>query len=92
MKIITIVILVYNCNSVAWRDITIVMSEHLVAWIRQVATLSDTDLPKYLQIRQFIGQDLFTLESCFLTQEEFSSYTLQALKWDYTMCHLYIGY
>ena len=92
MKIITIVILVYNCNSVAWRDITIVMSEHLVAWIRQVATLSDTDLPKYLQIRQFIGQDLFTLESCFTTQKEFNSYTLQAFKWNYAMCHLYIAY
>ena len=49
-------------------------------------------MPKYLQIRQFIGQDLFALESCFPTQKEFSSYTMQALKWNYTMCHLYIGY
>jgi hypothetical protein len=39
-----------------------------------------------------MGQDLFALESCFLTQKEFSSHTLQALTWNYTMCHLYILY
>ena len=49
-------------------------------------------LPKYLQTRQFIGQDLVALEGCFPNQKEFNDYTLNAFKWNYTMCHLYIGY
>ncbi|KAH6563679.1 hypothetical protein BASA50_002712 [Batrachochytrium salamandrivorans] len=49
-------------------------------------------MPKYLQIRQFIGQDLFALEDCFSNQNDFSEYTKQAFKWDYAICHLYIGY
>ncbi|KAJ1508573.1 hypothetical protein HMI55_006810 [Coelomomyces lativittatus] len=46
----------------------------------------------YLQMRQFIGQDLAALESCFKTQKEFNSYTVENFKWNYAMCHLYIGY
>ncbi|KAI8891753.1 hypothetical protein BC833DRAFT_613363 [Globomyces pollinis-pini] len=48
--------------------------------------------PAYLQMRQFIGQDLAALESCFETQKEFNSYTVENFKWNYAMCHLYIGY
>ena len=55
-------------------------------------TRTNGPMPKYLQIRQFIGQDLFALESCFLTQKEFSCHTSQPLKWEYAMCYLYIGY
>jgi len=49
-------------------------------------------LPKYLQTRQFIGQDSFALEGCFPNQKEFNDYTLKAFKWNHTMCHLYITY
>ncbi len=49
-------------------------------------------MPKYLQIRQFIGQDLFALEDCFPNQNEFNDYTQQKFRWNYAMCHLYIGY
>jgi hypothetical protein len=49
-------------------------------------------LPKYLQTRQFIGQDLVALEGCFPNQKEFNDYTLKTFKWNYTMCQLYIGY
>ncbi len=28
----------------------------------------------------------------YAVSQEFRSYTLQALKWNYTVCHLYIGY
>jgi hypothetical protein len=45
-----------------------------------------------LQIRQFIGQDLVALEGCVPNQKEFNNCTLKAFKWNYTMCHLYIGY
>lgn len=48
--------------------------------------------PAYLQMRQFIGQDLAALESCFETQKEFNSYAVENFKWNYAMCHLYIGY
>jgi hypothetical protein len=41
-----------------------------------------------MQTRQFIGQDLFALER----KKDISSYTLQALKCNYTMYHLYIVY
>jgi hypothetical protein len=34
-------------------------------------------LPKYLQTRQFIGQDLVALEGCFPNQKEFNDYTLK---------------
>jgi hypothetical protein len=71
-----------------------VLTRRIVIYKSELPTNNRTNgpMPKYLQIRQFIGQDLFALESCFPTQKEFSSYTLQALKWNYTMCHLYIGY
>ena len=49
-------------------------------------------LPKYLQTRQFIGQDLVALEGCFPNQREFNDYTLKTFKWNCTMCNLYIGY
>ncbi len=39
-----------------------------------------------------IGQDLVALEGCFPNQKEFNDYTLKTFKWNYTMCHLYIGY
>ena len=32
-------------------------------------------MPKYLQIRQFIGQDLLSLEGCFPNQKQFVDYT-----------------
>ena len=35
-------------------------------------TRSNGPMAKYRQTRQFIGQDLFALESCFLTQKEFN--------------------
>jgi hypothetical protein len=71
-----------------------VLTRRIVIYKSELPTNNRTNgpMPKYLQIRQFIGQDLFALESCFTTQKDFSSYTLQALKWNYTMCHLYIGY
>ena len=71
-----------------------VLTRRIVIYRSELPTNNRTNgpMPKYLQIRQFIGQDLFALESCFPTQKEFSSYTIQALKWNYTMCHLYIGY
>jgi hypothetical protein len=49
-------------------------------------------MPRYLQIRQFIGQDLLALEGCFSDQKEFLYYTQQMFKWNHTMCHLYIAY
>ena len=39
-------------------------------------------LPKYLQIRQFIGQDLVSLEGCFPNQKEFNDYTPTIFKWN----------
>jgi hypothetical protein len=44
--------------------------------------------PSYLQMKQFIGQDLAALEACFKTQKEFNSYTVEHFKWNYAMCHL----
>ena len=55
-------------------------------------TVINRPSPAYLQMRQFIGQDLAALGSCFETQKEFNSYTLQYFKWNYAMCHLYFGY
>jgi hypothetical protein len=49
-------------------------------------------MPKYLQIRQFISQDLLSLKGCFPNQEQFVDYTKQMFKWNHTMCHLYIAY
>ncbi|KAK5673309.1 hypothetical protein QVD99_000759 [Batrachochytrium dendrobatidis] len=48
-------------------------------------------MPRYLQIRQFIGQNLLALKGCFPNQE-FVDYTRQMFKWNHTMCHLYIAY
>ena len=71
-----------------------VLTRRIVIYKSELPTNNHTNgpMPKYPKIRQFIGQDLFALESCFPTQKEFSSYTIQALKWNYAMCHLYIGY
>lgn len=49
-------------------------------------------MPKYLQIRQFIGQDLLALEGRFPNQKEFLDYTQQMFNWNHAMCHLYIAY
>jgi hypothetical protein len=70
------------------------LTRRIVIYKSELPTNSRTNgpMPKYVQIRQFVGQDLFALESCFTTQKEFSSSTLQAFKWDYAMWHLYIGY
>jgi hypothetical protein len=71
-----------------------VLTRRIVIYKSELPTNSRTNgsMPKYLQTKQFVGQDLFALESCFTTQKDFSIYTLQALKWNYTMCHVYIGY
>ena len=53
---------------------------------------SSGPMPKYLQISQFIGQDLLALECCFPNQKEFVDYTQQMFNWNHTMCHLYIAY
>ncbi|KAI8609100.1 hypothetical protein BC830DRAFT_1208167 [Chytriomyces sp. MP71] len=50
------------------------------------------NLAQHLQIRQFIGQDLAALESCFENQQQFRVYTKQYFKWDLTTCLLYISY
>ena len=43
-------------------------------------------------MRQFMGQDLAALESCFETRDAFHSFAKQNFKWDKTTCYLYIGY
>jgi hypothetical protein len=42
----------------------------------------------YLQLRQFIGQDLAALELCFENQKDFNDYTTKHFNWKYAMCHL----
>jgi hypothetical protein len=75
-----------DVNEVLTRRITIYKSE------LPDKNRTSGPLPKYLQTRQFIGQDLVALEGCFPNQREFNDYTLKTFKWNYTMCHLYIGY
>jgi hypothetical protein len=71
-----------------------VLTRRIIIYKSELPSKNRTNgpMPKYLQIRQFIGQDLFALEDCFPNQNEFSDYTQQEFRWNYAMCHLYIGY